>query len=144
MKKSMRKPKKSSNTSEGIDRINSLPDDVLHNILSSLCVFDVVKLSVLSKRWKNIWTTMPYLHFDIEGFCGERIKRFSYLEVPGTYKDFINWVLISQRDTELVSFLLHCQDKNIFDKITILRWIRAATMRNVQELVSAVFLDEPS
>ncbi|KAM3357614.1 hypothetical protein P3S68_020545 [Capsicum galapagoense] len=31
---------------EGIDRISSLPDDVLHKILSSLYIFDVVKLSV--------------------------------------------------------------------------------------------------
>nr|XP_016492610.1 PREDICTED: putative F-box/FBD/LRR-repeat protein At5g56810 [Nicotiana tabacum] len=75
METSTRKPKICGSTSKGIDRISSLPDDILHNILSSLFIFDVVQLSLLPKRWKYIWTTMPYLHFDLDRFYSQRINR---------------------------------------------------------------------
>ncbi|KAK6804297.1 hypothetical protein RDI58_002081 [Solanum bulbocastanum] len=139
MEVSTRKPKISS-TGTGIDRISSLPDDVLHNILSSLFIFDVVQLSVLSKRWRYVWTMLPYLHFDIDKFYSQRIQRYCDFVIAGRFEDFINWVLISQGDTYklyqlcIVQFLL-CFD-NLFDEATILRWINhVTTRRNVQELV---------
>lgn len=101
METSTSKAKICGSTSKGIDRISALPDDVLHNILSSLFIFDVVQLSVLSKRWKYIWTTMPYLHFDFDKFYSERLKRLCNMEMTEKFKDFINWVLISQRATIL-------------------------------------------
>ncbi|KAK4738512.1 hypothetical protein R3W88_002209 [Solanum pinnatisectum] len=142
MEVSTKKPKISS-TGTGIDRISSLPDDVLHNILSSLFIFDVVQLSVLSKRWRYVWTTMPYLHFDIDKFYSQRIQRYCDFVIARRFKDFINWVLISQGDTnKLVQFLL-CFD-NLFDEATILRWINhVTTRRNVQELVLKFRLRKP-
>uniref|UniRef100_M1D2Y6 Ubiquitin-protein ligase n=1 Tax=Solanum tuberosum TaxID=4113 RepID=M1D2Y6_SOLTU len=139
MEVSTRKPKISS-TSTGIDRISSLPDDVLHNILSYLFIFYVVQLSMLSKRWRYVWTTMPYLHFDIDQFYPQRYCDFV---IAGRFKDFINWVLISQGDfNKLVQFLL-CFD-NLFDESTILRWINhVTTRRNVQELVLKFRLGKP-
>ncbi|XP_027771330.1 F-box/FBD/LRR-repeat protein At3g52680-like [Solanum pennellii] len=126
-------------TSEGIDRISSLPDEVIHKILSSLLIFDeVVQLSVLSKRWRYIWTTMPYLHFDIDDSCVKRLNggRLDYHKIlKEKFKDFINWVLISQRETKLAKFLLCVAPHDYFDKMEILRWIHAATRRNVQEIV---------
>ncbi|XP_059310710.1 LOW QUALITY PROTEIN: F-box/FBD/LRR-repeat protein At3g52680-like [Lycium ferocissimum] len=121
--------------------ISSLPDDILHSILSSLFIFDVVQLSVLSKRWKYIWTTMPYLHFDLDRFYLERVNRPCDIAMVEKFKEFINWVLISQRATKLVRFLLCCS--NIFDKVAILRWIHATTRRNVQEVVLHFSLGEP-
>ncbi|KAG5627086.1 hypothetical protein H5410_012304, partial [Solanum commersonii] len=126
---STRKPKVSS-TGTGIDRISSLPDDVLHNFLSSLFIFDVVQLSVLSKRWRYVWTTMPYLHFDIDQFYPQRYCDFV---IAGRFKYFINWVLISQGDTnKLVQFLL-CFD-NLFDEPTILRWINHLKLLHLEQV----------
>ncbi|XP_059306096.1 FBD-associated F-box protein At2g26860-like [Lycium ferocissimum] len=134
MEKSSAKPKLlGTSASEGIDRISYLPDDILHNILSSLYIFDVVHLSILSKRWNYIWRTMPYLHFDINLFRYERIKRPWDLVMAENFKDFINTVLISQCGVSLVCFKLCCG--NLFDKEAIFRWVRVATKRNVQELV---------
>ncbi|OIT01502.1 putative f-boxlrr-repeat protein, partial [Nicotiana attenuata] len=132
-----------TSTSEGIDRISYLPDEILHNILSSLYIFDVVQLSILSKRWNSIFRTMPYLHFDILRFANERVKRVWVRKLAKKFKDFINWVLISQcaANTRLVRFKLCSSD--FFDKVAIFRWIRMITKRNVQELVLSFRLGEP-
>lgn len=52
-----------SETEIGEDRISSLPDDLIHHILSFSDAQLAVQTSVLSKRWKLIWTTLPILNF---------------------------------------------------------------------------------
>ncbi|KAK4268289.1 hypothetical protein QN277_024967 [Acacia crassicarpa] len=47
------------------DRISSLPDSLLHHILSFLPTREVVATSLLSKRWRPLWHSMPT--FDFEG-----------------------------------------------------------------------------
>ncbi|XP_017234938.1 uncharacterized protein LOC108208869 [Daucus carota subsp. sativus] len=47
----------------GVDRISSLPDQLLHHVLSFSDARLAVQTSVLSKRWKLIWTTLPVLNF---------------------------------------------------------------------------------
>lgn len=126
-----------SRESEVIDRISYLPDDILHNILSSLYIFDVFHLSILSKRWNYIWKTMPYLNFDINRFSYERIRQPWDVVMAEKFKDFINWVLINQCADNLVCFKLCCG--YYFDKGAIFRWIRVATTRNVQQLALSFF-----
>ncbi|XP_059306596.1 putative FBD-associated F-box protein At3g50710 [Lycium ferocissimum] len=145
MEKSSKNPKllaeSINSSSEGIDRISYVPDDILHNILSSLYIFDVVKLGILSKRWNYIWRTMPYLHFDIIRFGNERINRPWDWEMVKTFNDFIHWVFISQCANNLVCFKLYCG--NLFDEGAIFRWVRVAIRRNVQELVLSFGPTEP-
>ncbi|KAJ0427741.1 putative F-box domain, leucine-rich repeat domain superfamily, F-box-like domain superfamily [Helianthus annuus] len=50
------------------DRLTSLPDDIIHKILSFVSIKRAVKTSVLSSRWRFIWTSMPYLSFSCEDF----------------------------------------------------------------------------
>ncbi|XP_056171712.1 putative F-box/LRR-repeat protein At3g18150 [Syzygium oleosum] len=45
------------------DHISALPDAVIHHIFSFLTIRDVVKTSVLSKRWRSTWTTTADLVF---------------------------------------------------------------------------------
>ncbi|XP_050289693.1 F-box/FBD/LRR-repeat protein At3g26920-like [Quercus robur] len=47
-----------------MDRISELPEVVLQYILSFLPIKQVVQSTVLSTRWKHIWTTFPNLVFD--------------------------------------------------------------------------------
>ncbi|XVF41194.1 hypothetical protein PTKIN_Ptkin01aG0260600 [Pterospermum kingtungense] len=49
----------------GEDRISYLDDDLLHKILSFLDTKYAVQTCVLSKRWKFLWRTLPYLHFNM-------------------------------------------------------------------------------
>ncbi|XP_074346999.1 F-box/FBD/LRR-repeat protein At2g26030-like [Apium graveolens] len=46
-----------------MDRISKLPDELLRKILSELDSRDAVQTSVLSKRWVDVWTTLPCLKF---------------------------------------------------------------------------------
>ncbi|KAL3653040.1 hypothetical protein CASFOL_002721 [Castilleja foliolosa] len=56
--------KVSSSSSEmSIDRLSALPDDILIHILSFLGLKESVVSSVLSKRWKFLWTELPELIF---------------------------------------------------------------------------------
>ncbi|PIM98119.1 hypothetical protein CDL12_29403 [Handroanthus impetiginosus] len=45
-------------------RISNLPCNVLDNILKYLPLHDAVKTSILSRRWRYKWVTIPHLVFD--------------------------------------------------------------------------------
>jgi len=45
------------------DRLSKLPDEIIHRIFSTLDAKDVVQTSILSKRWRYIWISVPVLNF---------------------------------------------------------------------------------
>ncbi|XP_039684237.1 F-box/FBD/LRR-repeat protein At5g56420 [Medicago truncatula] len=57
----MSKPPETS--TEEVDRISSLPDDILIQILSSLPTKQAFLTSILSKRWKHLWFFVPVIDF---------------------------------------------------------------------------------
>ncbi|KAK1372660.1 hypothetical protein POM88_028853 [Heracleum sosnowskyi] len=64
------------------DRISKLPDELLCRILSELDSCEAVQTCVLSKRWVNIWTTLPCLNYapkerigDVY-YCKHFVKKF--------------------------------------------------------------------
>ncbi|XP_057771450.1 F-box/LRR-repeat protein At3g26922-like [Salvia miltiorrhiza] len=46
-----------------MDRLSQLPDSIIFHIFWLMPMTDVVRTTFLSKRWKNLWTTAPYLNF---------------------------------------------------------------------------------
>ncbi|GAV92036.1 F-box domain-containing protein/FBD domain-containing protein [Cephalotus follicularis] len=46
------------------DYISSLPDEILSELLSLLTTRDACRSSGTSKRWRNLWRSMPELNFD--------------------------------------------------------------------------------
>ncbi|KAL1805108.1 hypothetical protein ACET3Z_028176 [Daucus carota] len=48
---------------DGEDRISRLPDELLHRILKFVDTKIGVQTSAFSKRWKLVWTTLPFLMF---------------------------------------------------------------------------------
>lgn len=51
-----------------VDRISSLPDHLIHNILSFMDTKYAVQTSALSKRWRNQWKNIHCLKFDRASF----------------------------------------------------------------------------
>lgn len=54
------------------DRISILPKDLLLKILSSLPTKEVVRTSVLSKRWKDVWKKTSDLFIDMRYIANSR------------------------------------------------------------------------
>ncbi|CAN0878542.1 F-box/LRR-repeat protein 25 [Linum grandiflorum] len=51
------------------DRLSSLPDSILHHILSFLDIKCVVQTSVLSRMWRCVWKHTPVLYFHRDSDC---------------------------------------------------------------------------
>lgn len=97
------------------DIISSLPSYIVENILKYLPLRDAVRTSVLSRRWRYKWVTLPQLVFDRNQFFlnsgdWEKIKAIIYrvlllhqgplvkfeLSYPpfGSCMDIENWILM--------------------------------------------------
>ena len=52
----------------GVDRLSSLSDDLLHHVMSFLPTPEVVRTSLLSPRWRNLWSSVPFIHINNKDF----------------------------------------------------------------------------
>lgn len=57
-------PKVPCETEKEVDRISYLPGHIIDKVLSQLSLRDAVRTSVLSKKWRYKWNTLPHLVFD--------------------------------------------------------------------------------
>ncbi|KAL4590332.1 hypothetical protein LXL04_003261 [Taraxacum kok-saghyz] len=121
MKKS--KLPNASKHEDGVDLISSMPDGVLLLILSRrLCTEEVVRSSILSRRWRYLWTAIPSVNIHIRD--RGKVDRNGFTE-------FVYWVL-SNRSADLDYFRLYCLD--YYSMSTVGRWIHYAVTRNVKQL----------
>ncbi|XVE96415.1 hypothetical protein REPUB_Repub02eG0219800 [Reevesia pubescens] len=76
----------------GWNFINELPDHILVSILSLLNLKEAARTSLLSHRWRNLWTFTSRLVFDdsLMAMAMQREKVVKSLEVERSR--FINWV----------------------------------------------------
>ncbi|XP_048556461.1 putative F-box/FBD/LRR-repeat protein At4g03220 [Triticum urartu] len=73
----------------GIDRISGLTDDLLGHILSFMPVWDAVRLSALSRRWRGAWAHAPVLNISDKQhpdrfleFAGAALARYGQPDIP--------------------------------------------------------------
>ena len=52
----------------GPDRLSSLPDCLLHTIMSFLQARQAVQTCMLSTRWRHLWRSVPCLDIDLAEF----------------------------------------------------------------------------
>lgn len=58
------------------DRLSDLPDYIIHEILCFLEINQAIRTSVLSKRWKNLWASVPDLNFNSKSFTEQTFPKF--------------------------------------------------------------------
>ncbi|EOA14862.1 hypothetical protein CARUB_v10028187mg [Capsella rubella] len=116
-----------------MDWISSLPDDILLKILSSLTTKDVLKTSLLSSRWRNLW---------------KLVHKLEYMDWTGNGDDYARFMLFVDRSLLLNEapvleslrfwFISRCND------VDIGFWVRTAVERGLRkfELWPSKF-DEP-
>ncbi|XP_050370380.1 F-box/FBD/LRR-repeat protein At4g26340-like isoform X1 [Argentina anserina] len=114
------------------DRISALSDELICRILS--CLDDTqcaVKTTVVSPRWKNLWTSLPNLHF-----CYDKTE---YMR-EDAFLTFVDRVLFFRDSSDIKLFYLNleCPDVNYFSRFE--SWICTAIRRNVVELDLNVFV----
>ncbi|KAF5189591.1 Fbd-associated f-box protein [Thalictrum thalictroides] len=112
------------------DRLSGLPDDVIHKIFSYLDMSRVVQTSVLSRIWRNRWSSVPFLTFD---------QSISFKK----FKKFVNLVFFFRNNSAIHTFRLILK-KGECDPDDIDSWIRAAVHHRVQCLTFQFFPMEGS
>ncbi|WOH14819.1 hypothetical protein DCAR_0934342 [Daucus carota subsp. sativus] len=105
------------------DRISSLPDELIHHILSFTDAKEAVQTSVLSNRWKSLWITLPFLNF------GE----YRYSSSKNNTK-FIRHVLSNRnRQSDLIELNFCVYNKGL-RRCLIANVVEYAISHNVQSL----------
>lgn len=114
------------------DRISSLPDVLVCHILSLLATKYAVRTTILSKRWKNLWTSVPRLDVSDE--------RDFRINVDGSdrFATFVSRVL-ELHDSDFHKFCLVMLYPH--DSTRIGDWIFSAVRRNVVELDLYIYDD---
>ncbi|KAG7556121.1 F-box-like domain superfamily [Arabidopsis suecica] len=111
----------------GEDRISSLPDHLLCQILSNLPTKNAVTTSILSTRWRNIWLSTPILDIDINDVT--------------TFVTFASRFLDFSKDSCLHKLKLSFGREDV-DMCTIKLWIEDAFKRKIQHLEVDSRVDE--
>ncbi|CAL5417364.1 unnamed protein product [Camellia sinensis] len=110
---------------EDKDRISSLPDSILHEILSSMDdLASAIQTCVLSKRWRYVWTSLPNLRFDFNQLDEVSMSRF---------KRFVNQVL-SLRENNSNVYIFYFSSGYLVDPCLFKKCISYAVRHNVQQL----------
>lgn len=87
----------------------------------------MVRISVLSTKWKDTWTKVTYLHFDDELLSSRKnMTRRAY------FMNFVDRVLFHLENSKIHSFYLSCD--NYSDASRVSAWISAVIKRRVQKL----------
>ncbi|KAH1083990.1 hypothetical protein J1N35_023751 [Gossypium stocksii] len=123
------------------DKISALPDDILLTILSLLTLKQAVATSILSRRWRYLWTSLQTLNFryeeilhrnddDTDNEWGCKIYGANYKE---RFMQVVNQVLRSHKALKLHEFGIHYPlDASCGDLIDI--WVAFAIAFKVSKL----------
>ncbi|XP_074273499.1 F-box/LRR-repeat protein At3g59190-like isoform X3 [Silene latifolia] len=133
--KTMRRPKKPRKHRGGnsLDRISSLPDDVLGHILSFLPTRSAVSTSILSTKWQRLFTLTTCLSFD-DAPCFDHPKENERIEATRRFKEFVDKVLELHQISPIKKFSLVSHATITPDGSDLKRWFTNALRKGVQEL----------
>uniref|UniRef100_A0A5B7A1Y3 F-box domain-containing protein n=1 Tax=Davidia involucrata TaxID=16924 RepID=A0A5B7A1Y3_DAVIN len=111
-----------------MDRISQLPDEVLALILSGLSLREAAATSVMSRRWKNLWTFITSLDFDVLETLNDIELELTLCETEKPR--YIRWVnqVLDLRQSSIISMFRICFPLNQTSKSDIDRWLEIVVM----------------
>ncbi|KAM3701764.1 hypothetical protein ACJW31_05G199800 [Castanea mollissima] len=109
--------------SDDEDRISDLSDSIILSILAFLPTKDAIKTGVLSKRWVQLWTSIPSLSFSDAG----------YFKNAKVFASNVDSALLLHSAPKLSNFLLEFWYNSQF-KTRVDDWVRFATAAKVDQL----------
>lgn len=121
-----------SSKSKNVDRLSNLPEEILSQILSLMPTNFAVRTSVLSKRWRYIWTLVTKL--DVNDY--HPTYGFS------SFSTFVDRVLELCKTPQIKSLRLALFRLPV-KKLDVSKWLNEAVRLNVCELDVSVRLFEP-
>ncbi|XP_010417481.1 PREDICTED: F-box/FBD/LRR-repeat protein At1g78750-like isoform X2 [Camelina sativa] len=117
-----------------VDWISNLPDCLICEVLLCLPTKDVVKTSVLSSRWRNLWKYVPGLNFGYRDFQTRNAFPIDY----SAFLSFVDRFLGFNSQSRLQSFRLECEfygyDEPEPGDAFVRRWINSVVRRKVKYL----------
>lgn len=103
--------------------MDDLRDAILEHILFFGPMEDAVRTSVLSKKWRYLWTSRPNLA--LEEWPFSRGEHFT---------NFVDTVLLLQGSARIKQFVLSCDVLGDASRVRL--WVSAAVKRNVEEFIA--------
>ncbi|GER45568.1 F-box/RNI-like superfamily protein [Striga asiatica] len=114
------------------DLISLFPDDILLVILSFLPLKEVGRTSVLSSRWRNLWSYTSYLNFDDYSSMEKIIQDPNFRSVEREkYVRWVDSVLQSHRGFSLKELRI-CF--SLIQSPSVTKWLEFAFERNIEKL----------
>ncbi|KAL8505256.1 hypothetical protein ACS0TY_016475 [Phlomoides rotata] len=106
---------------ELVDRLSELPQALIHSILSFLPMRDVVSTSLLSKKWKNLWATVPCLNI--------------WVDMIHVDQHFVNRLLMLWKGTKILKFEIVIDFHFYISSASVMDlWVRFAVENKVEDL----------
>ncbi|GMN40408.1 hypothetical protein TIFTF001_009632 [Ficus carica] len=113
----------------GVDRLSELPDNVIHYILSLVSTVDVVRMSILSKRWQRMWYSLPVLCFSDSADFGKS-KSTKLCKFVGKCFTLRKNDLLNVTDTTITKVML----STTYSWSRTCSWLRLVAKSNIKEL----------
>ncbi|KAL6140075.1 hypothetical protein ACLB2K_058376 [Fragaria x ananassa] len=121
--------------------LNDLPDEILLHILSFFPTVDAITTSLISRKWRLLWSLVPSLNFSYELFP---LAADSYPDTTQVqfFADFVNRILILRPDSHIHTFRLSFIFEDGYE-LHVNSWIRCAVTRlKARQLLIDFFINE--
>ncbi|XP_026410923.1 putative F-box/FBD/LRR-repeat protein At4g13965 [Papaver somniferum] len=125
------KPRKAPLASDNRDRLSDLPYALILKILSFIDMRSVIRNSILSKRWRYIWKSLPTLNFNSNDIYQNSSRNF-HIREDGIIHFIYQVLALREKSIQRLDIVIEHIESNFEDRLY--SWILVAVECNVQEL----------